>query len=135
MQLEQLLDGLDVSVSPFAVCEVRGETGLVLKYDEAAALHYVLSGTGIARTASGTEISLRPHTVLITPAAAPLTVTCGARGSGTFPAPRCRPLPGGWEMNTVGEGAPGLVMACGAVECNFCTRPACSSISAIRASR
>ncbi len=115
IRLEQLLDDLDVGVAPFAICEVRGETGLVLPDDDTASLHYILSGTGLARPATGPDIPLAPHTVMIAPPAAGLTVLCGDGARASFPPPRCEPLPGGWEHATVGTGAPGLVMACGAV--------------------
>ena len=115
MLLDQLLSGLDISVEAFAICEVRREASLVLQDDKSVSVHYVLSGAGVARSLIGPVIPLRPHTVIIAPPGACLVVGCDASPQMILPTPTCRPLPGGWEWATVGDGGPGLVMACGAV--------------------
>lgn len=113
--LDQLLDGLDVGVAPFAICEVRKGSSLVLQDDDAASLHYVLSGEGQARSVTGQTISLRPHTVMIAPPTSCLVVTSAEERMLTMPQPACSPLPGGWQRSVVGEGPEGIVLACGAV--------------------
>jgi AraC-like DNA-binding protein len=115
MLLDRLLGGLEISVEAFAICEVRREANLVVQDDRSVSVHYVLSGEGVARSLIGPAIPLRPHQVVIAPPGACLVVGCESSPQMTLPTPRCRPLPGGWKWATVGEGAPGLVMACGAV--------------------
>ena len=115
MLLDQLLDGLDVSVAAFAICEVRSEASLVLEDDEATSVHYVLSGEGVARSIAGPEFVLRPHTVMIAPPGTCVIVSSNRRPNMVLPAPRCESLPGGWMHATVGDGAPGIRIACGAV--------------------
>lgn len=114
--LDRLLEGLDVGVSPFAICEVREAASLVMEDARTASLHYVLSGEGVARTAAGTRVSLTPHTVMIAPPGTSIVVSCGEKGGANLPAPRCEPLPGGWQRMVVGDGKPGLILACGAVQ-------------------
>lgn len=115
MLFDRLLDGLDVTVSAFAICEVRRDASLVLEDDASASIHYVLEGRGFLRSMTGPEVALAPHTVLIAPPKSCLIITCGHEREMSLPAPRCKPLPGGWEWATVGEGAPGVVLACGAL--------------------
>ncbi len=113
--LERLLEGLEVAVTPFAICEVRGDAGLHLEDAACASLHYVLSGAGIARQANGPDIPLAAHTVVIVPAGTRLTVQLDGAASAQMPPPQCRPLVGGWDAITVGEGAPYVTLACGSV--------------------
>ncbi len=115
MLFDRLLDGLDVAVSAFAICDVRRDASLVLEDDTSASIHYVLEGRGFLRSMTGPEVALAPHTVLIAPPKSCLIITCGHEREMSLPAPRCKPLPGGWEWATVGEGAPGVVLACGAL--------------------
>jgi hypothetical protein len=50
-QLDQLIEGLEVGVSAFAICEVRQDAKFVLKEETNTAVHYVLSGraAGVSR--------------------------------------------------------------------------------------
>ena len=114
--LDRLLDGLDVGVSPFAICDVREGSSLVLQDNEGASLHYVLSGYGLARTMAGRTIELAPHTVMIAPPSSCLVVTCSVDRTLTMPQPKCVPLPGGWQRAVVGDGPAGITLACGAVK-------------------
>ena len=116
MLLDELLDGLDVRVSAFAICEVRREASLVIEDDKAASVHYVLSGGGYARSMTGWSAKLEPHTVMIAPPGTCLVVSCERSSQFDLPTPDCRPLPGGWEWATVGEGPPGVTLACGAIK-------------------
>jgi len=113
--LDRLLDGLDVAVEPFAICEVGKGASLVLEDHDATSIHYVLRGEGVARQMAGSEISLTPRTVVIAPPGACLVVTCGRTRHMTLPAPVCRELPGGWQRMTFGDGPAGLVLTCGGV--------------------
>lgn len=114
--LDNILAGLEVGVSPFAVCDVRQNASLVLEDVRATSIHYVLSGEGTARQMSGQEIPLMPHTVIIAPAGSCMVVTCGQGVDLALPDPICRPLPGGWDWSAVGDGPPGVMLACGTVE-------------------
>ena len=116
MLLDQLLGGLDIGVHAFALCEVRKGACLVLQDEEAASIHYVLSGRGVAQPMAGPAISLTPDTVVITPPGSCLVVTTGWQRQMTLPTPECRPLPGGWDWITVGDGEAGLVLACGILD-------------------
>ena len=77
MLFDRLLDGLDVAVSAFAICEVRRDASLVLEDDASASIHYVLEGRGFLRTMSGPEVALAPLMVLIAPPKSCLFINCG----------------------------------------------------------
>jgi AraC-like DNA-binding protein len=113
--LDQLLEGLDVGVAPFAICEVRKAASLLMEDGENASLHYVLAGEGVAQTMTGHRFALSPHTVMIAPPGTCMVVSSGEDRGLNLPAPRCEPLPGGWQRMVVGDGGPGIVLACGAV--------------------
>ena len=115
MLLDQLLAGLDISVDAFAICEVHRDASLILQEERTVSIHYVLSGDGVAQPIAKPAIPLLPHTVIIAPPATCLVVNCGGARHMTLPAPKCRPLPGGWDWATVGDGAPGIRLACGNV--------------------
>ena len=115
MHFDQLLEGLNVEVSAFAICEVGRDASLVLEDDKAASIHYVLSGRGVAQQMMGRAFPLAPHTVVIAPPRTCLVVGIGHTREINLPMPKCEALPGGWQRNTVGEDAPGIVLACGAV--------------------
>jgi AraC-like DNA-binding protein len=114
LNLDRILDGLDVEVAPFKICEIREGASLLIEDHRDTSLHYVLAGEGTVRLPTGAEIPLRPHTVVVAPPGARLTVTHG--GATALPVPHCRPLPGGWERATIGEGKLGVMLACGLVE-------------------
>lgn len=115
MNFDRLLEGLNVDVSAFAICEVHRDASLVVQDDKAVSVHYVLAGQGLAHTMKGEEISLAPHTVVIAPPGTCLVVSVERQRGLNLPLPKCEPLPGGWERFIVGDGAPGIVLACGAV--------------------
>lgn len=116
MMLDRLLEGLDVNVAPFAICEIRHGSSAIVEDKAGASLHYVLEGTGVARSLTGAEYRLAPHTVLVAPAGTCLVVTCGEGRTLQLPAPVCRSLPGAWDWYSHGDGPSGLTLACGAVQ-------------------
>jgi AraC-like DNA-binding protein len=117
--LEQLLDGLDVAVEPFALCEIKGD-GLDMGRCEHASLHYVLAGEGIVSLPGGTDIPIHEHCVLIVPADQPHRIRIEGQGA-SLPVALARrvPLSEGWDRLVVGEGAAGLLIACGALHATY----------------
>ncbi len=112
-QLDQLIEGLEVGVSAFALCEVRQDAKFILKEETNTALHYVLSGTGNAWQSGGRSFPLKPHTIMIIPPGSLVAVT-NEQGADIQPTDaHCEPLPEDWANLTVGNGAPGIKLACG----------------------
>lgn len=113
MQLDQLIEGLEVEISPFAICEVLQGTKFILKEETNTALHYVLRGNGIASQTGGRNFALKAHTVMIIPPGSLVAIT-NEQTTGIDPSdPSCEPLPGGWNNLTVGNGAAGIKLVCG----------------------
>lgn len=119
--LEDLLDGLEVVVEPFAVCVVSGSTPLDMPPRDAPVLHYTLAGHGRLKLRDQGEIRVRPRTVLIVPAR-----TRQRLMSASPPAdranpvvPGCAPLTDGWERVCAGSGAPEIQMACAEIRATY----------------
>lgn len=112
-QLDQLIEGLEVGVSAFALCEVRQDAKFVLKEETNTAVHYVLSGTGVAWQAGGRAFALKPHTVMIIPPGSLVTIENENASNTHLADPGCEPLPENWVSLTVGNGAAGITLACG----------------------
>lgn len=118
--LDKLIDGLEVEIDAFALCEVRGQGRLDLGCHDQATLHYTLAGSGRIRLSGGAAIPVVPHTVLIVPAglshrleAAADTARCEAG------MPHCGPLEPGWQRLASGVGPTGVLLACGALRATY----------------
>jgi AraC-like DNA-binding protein/mannose-6-phosphate isomerase-like protein (cupin superfamily) len=119
LTFDQLCRGLEVDVSAFAICEVRKDATFVLSEDKDSAVHYVLSGEGVAWRATGEASELSPHTVMIVPPGSRLTITSDPERRFNLAEPNCEPLAGEWTQLIVGDGSPGLTLACGYVQAHY----------------
>lgn len=119
LTFDQLCRGLEAEISAFAICEVRRDAAFVLAEDKDSAVHYVLSGEGVAYRATGEATALSPHTVMIVPPGSRLTVTSNPDRKFNFAEPKCAPLAGGWALLQVGDASPGLTLACGYVRARY----------------
>jgi AraC-like DNA-binding protein len=119
LTFDQLCRGLEVDISAFAICEVRKDATFVLSEDKDSAVHYVLSGEGVAWRATGEATALSPHTVMIVPPGSCLAITNDPHRKINLVEPKCEPLDGGWTLLTVGEASPGLTLACGYVQAHY----------------
>lgn len=116
MLLDQLLDGLDVGVTDFAICEIRDGASFIAPESAQSSLHYVLSGEATARTLDGRCLRLSAHTVVIVPPRVCLVITCGRDDPMALPRPECRVLSADWKHIIVGTGGAGVVLVCGALQ-------------------
>jgi AraC-like DNA-binding protein len=112
-QLDRLIEGLEVGISAFALCEVRQDAKFILKEETSTALHYVLAGNGITQQAGGRSFKLTPHTIMIIPPGSLVAIASEQAGDVQPSDPDCEPLPEDWASLTVGSGAPGLKLVCG----------------------
>jgi AraC-like DNA-binding protein len=119
LTFDQLCRGLEVEISAFAICEVRQDATFELAEETDCAVHYVLSGEGTAWRATGESAPLAPHTVMIVPPGSGVTVTGDPDRQFQRIEPKCVSLDGGWNLLTVGEASPGLVLACGYVQARY----------------
>jgi AraC-like DNA-binding protein len=116
LTFDQFLDGLQIRLKPFAICDIRSGTGLPLE-DEVAHIHYVLHGDAQVLRRGHAALSFPVDHVLILPPRTAIRVVCGgSRARFEFPTPVCRAISGGWDWIDVGEGDSGAVLACGRVE-------------------
>jgi AraC-like DNA-binding protein len=119
LTFDQLCRGLEVDISAWAICEVRQDATFVLAEDRYSAVHYVLSGEGVAWRATGEATKISPHTVMIVPPGSRLTITSTPDRQFNLAEPKCEAIADGWDLLTVGDAAPGLILACGYVRARY----------------
>ena len=76
MLLDRLLTNLQLTLQPFAVCEVSSGWRLRLGKLDWVTVHFVLRGTGRLR-ARGSVLALRPHSLALVPAGLAHTLETG----------------------------------------------------------
>ena len=119
LTFDQLCRGLEVDISAFAICEVREDAAFVLAEETDCAVHYVLSGEGVAWRATGEATQISPHTVMIVPPGSRLIVTGNSERQINLAEPKCEPLAEEWDLLMVGDGSPGLTLVCGTVRAHY----------------
>jgi AraC-like DNA-binding protein len=120
LSLEKLLDGLEINVEPFALCEVRGSGRLDMGRRDEATLHYALAGAGRITLAEGETISVVAGTVLIVPRRLPHRLEAAeSAAASTTPLPECAPLGADCQRLRAGNGATGVLVACGTLRATY----------------
>lgn len=118
LSLEKLIEGLDVAVEPFSLCEVRGDGRLDMGSHDHACIHYAMAGSGSLRVGDDSPITLAPGALIVSPAQLPHRLeSTSDRVNGNKPEklPYCDPLGDGWRQVKSGVGDNGVLVACGAV--------------------
>lgn len=116
---DQLCAGLEVEISPFGLCEIRQDAAFAIKEEESCSIHYILAGEGSALLATGEKFAVFPHSVLIVPPGSQISLTTDIGCLSNFADPKCKPLADDWDYQTVGDGAPGLTLACGHLDATY----------------
>ena len=113
MLLDRLLKHANLNVAPFAVCDIRSGSNLVLDGGPQARMHFVLHGSGTLAVKADRE-RLGPYTLVLVPPGIGHTIRSDAQsGEPLSLAPEAIE---GVERIVVGEGGTGLVLACGALQ-------------------
>ena len=113
MNLDQVLDAVDVSIEPFALCEIRGASSLGLGRKPHAVLHYVLGGEGVISIDGQAPIPASAGSVILIPAFAAHSIH--ASGTGFISLPECHPLEISVEHMQAGSGQGTFAAICGRV--------------------
>jgi len=111
---DRILDALEISAEPFAICALEGAGSLGLGRVPQATLHYVLGGQGDVRLRGHAPLRLAPGRLVLVPAAISHSL-CNA-GGGQVGVPACRPA--GLDLEEhVARGAAGgnMVVLCAAI--------------------
>jgi len=124
LTLDRLLDGLQVEVRPFALCEVRGHGRLDMGRHAEATIHYTLAGHGRFHVAAHPPQEVRAGSVLILPAVLPHRLEALGDGPGTRPLPSCAGMPADWQRHLAGGGADraeagGVLVACAELDVRY----------------
>ena len=125
--LERLLNGLEIRVETFALCDLTDGDPLTLPGDRRPTLHYCLSGEGRLRPARGGAIAFRRHSVIILPPNLPARLDASGDGGEDWPRrvsngqpltrSFCRRLPA--IPAEPGVPAPAAVLACGRIVATY----------------
>lgn len=110
---DHVLDALDVSLEPFAFCEIRGNASMGLGRRPHAVLHYVLAGQGSVTVDGFPPISTQPGSVILIPAFVAHSLHSEGLEAGNIP--ECRPLEVAMEHLRAGTGDGVLAAICGRV--------------------
>ncbi|MEP3347463.1 MAG: helix-turn-helix domain-containing protein [Litoreibacter sp.] len=89
MTYEHIFNELDITVDPFALCELRGECNLGLGYEPRATLHYVLSGRGEILVRGRKPVQVARGSIVLIPALQNHSLR--SFGDDFDPLPTCRP--------------------------------------------
>lgn len=89
MSYDHILDELEITTDPFALCELKGECDLGLGRDASATLHYILSGEGEIMLHGRAALRVERGTLVLIPA----LQNHSLRSYGTVrdPLPDCKP--------------------------------------------
>jgi AraC-like DNA-binding protein len=117
LTLDQLLDGLEFSIDPFALCEVRDHGQLSLGNMDHATLHYTLAGQGSFHFDLWDEISVSTGTIVIVPANHNHQLGYSNGNGSTLP--NCKPLTSEWQLHRDGMGPDGILVACGRISATY----------------
>jgi AraC-like DNA-binding protein len=118
MLLSRLVANLNLSVDPFAVCDVRHGARLRLAPPAGEVLHFVLSGVGRLKVGA-VSTPVGPDTMIVIPPGMGHTIESDEAGDLTVDADSAD-LPGiGLERVTAGDGEAGLLVACGRVNVTY----------------
>lgn len=113
MMHDDVLDALEVSLEPFALCEIRGEGSLGLGRRSHAVLHYVLMGQGSVTVDGHPAIAAQAGSVILVPAFAAHSLH--AFGDDPGAVPDCRPIEAGLQHFQAGTGPTALAAVCGRI--------------------
>ncbi len=109
-----ILDALDISADPFALCELRGECSLGLGRTPAASLHYVLAGKGRLLFKGSAPHEVGPGSLVLVPACQ--WHALGSYGQPVAAIPDCLPAELNLTQHLAGdEGPGGLSVLCSTV--------------------
>lgn len=113
MDFDQILDAVDVSIEPFALCEIKGRSSLGLGRRSHATLHYFLAGEGTVSVNGHKPIPAIAGSVILVPAFAEHSIH--SSGSRFTALPECHPLDVSIEHIQTGTGRGTLAAICGRV--------------------
>ena len=117
MEIDRILEGLQVDLDPFALCEVHGAATLGLDGQPSAILHYILAGGGQIAVGNRPPITIGRGTLVLVPAYRPHRLIGG--GPKGEPLPACRPLDASMALFKVGQGSGGLAAVCGRLDVSY----------------
>jgi len=111
---DRILDALEISANPFAICALEGVCSMGLGRNPRATLHYVLGGQGVLSVQGRAPLELAPGRLVLVPASR--THSLAHRGGGPVGMPACRPAGLALEEHVArGEGTGVMVVLCSTI--------------------
>ena len=122
LTIDKLLEHLEITVRPFAVCSVEEGERLMLGPRDEATVHYVVSGEGRLSFPDFTDFNLQQGTAIIAPTGSLHEVAgMGERGEISNSARSCQPAAMGLAVvgDNPGDVDGGIVLLCGTVNVTY----------------
>ncbi|PKQ12189.1 MAG: AraC family transcriptional regulator [Alphaproteobacteria bacterium HGW-Alphaproteobacteria-1] len=111
---DRILDALEISAEPFAICALEGVCSMGLGRVPRATLHYVLGGEGMLSVQGRAPLDLSPGRLVLVPASRSHSLV--NRGGAQAGLPACRPAGLDLEEHVArGEGAGVMVVLCSTI--------------------
>ncbi len=118
--IDKLLSNLDIHVEPFSLCEVSPRLRLRLPGSERVMLHFVLTGSGVIRSAAGTVQPLEPCWLAVVPKRAQHSLEPkGETVRECSIDPDSETLPSAPVISTQSTEPPEMIVACGLVKVRY----------------
>lgn len=108
---DRILNALEISAEPFAICALEGVCSLGLGRHPRPTLHYVLGGRGVLSVQGAAPLELAPGRLVLVPASQRHSLN--NRGGAQAGLPACRPAGLDLQRHVArGEGTGGMVVLC-----------------------
>jgi AraC-like DNA-binding protein len=122
LTIDKLLEHLEITVRPFAVCSVEEGERLMLGPRDEATVHYIVSGKGRLSFPEFFDFDIQQGTAIIAPTGSLHEVSgMGERGAIPSVVRRCQPAAMGLGVvgNDPGDVEGGVVILCGTVNVTY----------------
>ena len=117
---DKLLDALEVSVEPFAICDIRCGCHLQLDPIEHNTIHYTLAGSGVLKTDNGMDIPLHTDQMILVPRGIKQRIESHRDSSNTHSEQSiCLQPNESLKWMKGGEGPTDIVLACGRIHVTY----------------
>jgi len=114
---DDVLNALEVSLEPFALCQIRGQHTLGMGRRTFAILHYVVAGSGSIIVDHKPPVHVEQGAIILVPAFCPRSLRGEAEHGD--PLPDCRPLDASLLHIQTGSGKDTLAAVCGQIDISY----------------
>ena len=118
---DTLLNALEVTTEPFAICDIKSGSVLELKPDSSVTVHYVLRGSGVLITSDCLQTEVKPYQVIVMPSGMAQRIEASSDAvMGKATSSVCRNLSDNVaSLNSTEQNETNIVLACSRVKATY----------------